>query len=147
MGLEREIKNQKAKNNLLKNKGEKQKVYSLIKNYADNNDGDVKGEQFTVCSKCGKEFEQDFVPDRNAFTDWKTCKECRKLMAEDKTKKVKGKEKEVSVAQLHYDPFPWQIEAAEAFETHRFQVLSCGNRSGYLPSVPSNLCRLGVNCF
>lgn len=147
MGLEREIKNQKAKNNLLKNKGEKQKVYSLIKNYEDNHDGDIKGEQFTKCSKCGKEFEQEYVPDRNVFTDWKTCKECRKLLSEEKGKKVKKKEKEVSVAQLHYDPFPWQIEAAEAFETHRFQVLSCGNRSGYLPSVSSNWCRLGVNCF
>lgn len=128
MSLEDEIKKQKAKNRILKNKGEDQKVYSLIKEYP--NDGTPKGSQTAICKRCKKEFEQDYVPDRNSYTDWKTCKACRALIAEDKRHKVIDSEKEVAVAKLPYTPYNWQIEAAKAFEEHRFIVLSCGNRTG-----------------
>lgn len=127
MGLEEEIKRQKK---IIKEKGAK--VANLVKDYGEGgNGGPPKGERICTCKRCKKEFEQDYVPDRNAYTDWKTCAECRKILVEAKTKKVKTEEG-VSVATLPYDPFPWQIEAAKAFETHRFIVLSCGNRTGLI---------------
>lgn len=129
MALEDEVKKQKAKNRILKNKGKPQKVYNLVKDYSDN-DGKPKGNPTCICKRCKKEFEQDYVPDRNAYTDWKTCGPCRKLLAEEKSKSVTKTEKEVSVAKLPYTPYNWQIEAAKAFEEHRFIVLACGNRSG-----------------
>lgn len=129
MSLEDEVKKQKAKNRILKNKGKPQKVYNLVKDYSDN-DGKPKGNPTCICKRCKKEFEQDYVPDRNAYTDWKTCGPCRKLLAEEKSKSVTKTEKEVSVAKLPYTPYNWQIEAAKAFEEHRFIVLACGNRSG-----------------
>lgn len=129
MSLEDEVKKQKAKNRILKNKGKPQKVYNLVKDYSEN-DGKPKGNPTCVCKRCKKEFEQDFVPDRNAYTDWKTCKSCRELLREKKEQAAVKKEKEVSVATLHYEPFNWQIEAEKAFEEHRFIVLSCGNRTG-----------------
>lgn len=127
MSLEDEVKKQKAKNRILKNKGKPQKVYNLVKDYSDN-DGKPKGNPTCICKRCKKEFEQDYVPDRNAYTDWKTCGPCRKLLAEEKSKTVTKTEKEVSVAKLPYTPYNWQIEAQEAFEKHRFIVLACGNR-------------------
>lgn len=133
MELEEEIKKQKAKNQLLKRKGQPQKVYNLVKDYDEINDGKPKGNPTCICKRCKKEFEQDYVPDRNTYTDWKTCKDCRSLLAEKKSKAIikTDKEKEVSVARLPYTPYPWQVEAEQAFETHRFTVLACGNRSGY----------------
>lgn len=138
MPLEDEIKKQKAKNRILKNKGKPQRVYNLVKDYNDN-DGKPKGQPTCVCKRCKKEFEQDYVPDRNAYTDWKTCGPCRKLLAEEKSKSVLKNEKEVSVAKLPYTPYNWQIEAAKAFEEHRFIVLSCGNRC-LLPGAFVNGC-------
>lgn len=129
MELEDEIKKQKAKNRLLKKEGKPQKVYNLVKDYNEN-DKEPKGNQIGICKRCGKEFKQEYIPDRNAYSNWKECKECRKILNGEKTKKLAGKEKEVSVAKLPYSPFDWQIEAAKAFETHRFIVLACGNRSG-----------------
>lgn len=126
MGFEEEIKKQKAKNRLLKNHGESQKVYNLIQNEDISYNGPPKGDQFGICKSCKKQFEQELIKDRNIYSDWKTCPECRKKVAEKKTQK----EKEVNVGKLPYTPYPWQIEAAEAFETHRFIVLSCGNRTG-----------------
>lgn len=130
MALENEIKKQKAKNRMLKKEGKPQKVYNLIKDF-DNNDGTPKGNPTAICKRCKKEFEQDYSADRNAYSDWKTCKSCRALIAEDKSSKVLDKEKEISVATLPYKPYNWQIETAKAFEEHRFIVLSCGNRTGY----------------
>lgn len=129
MDLDSEIKKQKAKNRILKKDSRPQKVYNLIKDFNEN-DGKPKGNPTAICQRCKKEFEQDYSPDRNAYSDWKTCKACRALIAEDKKAKVLAKEKEVSVAKLPYQPYNWQIEAAEAFENHRFIVLACGNRSG-----------------
>lgn len=129
MALEEEIKKQKAKNRILKNDGKPQKVYNLVKDYNENNDK-PKGQATCICKRCKKEFEQDYVPDRNAYTDWKTCKNCREILKEKKTKAVMKNEKEVSVAKLPYTPYNWQIEAGKAFEDHRFIVLACGNRSG-----------------
>lgn len=129
MALENEIKKQKAKNRILKKEGKPQRVYNLIKDDY-NNDGEPKGNPTAICKRCKKEFEQDYVQERNSYTDWPTCKSCRELIAEDSNAKVLAKEKEVTVAKIHYDPYNWQIEAAKAFEEHRFIVLSCGNRTG-----------------
>lgn len=128
MSFEQEVKKQKAKNKRLQKEGKPQEVYSLMeKDYEKELENGYYGEKYTKCKKCGKEFEQDYVPDRNAYTDWQVCKECRNKIAEEKREKIQG-EKQVSVATIPFQPYPWQQEAAEAFETHRFQVLSCGNR-------------------
>lgn len=128
MALEEEIMKRKR---MVKKRPGENKVCNLVKNDDDNPNGEEpKGKKICVCKRCKKEFEQDYAPERNAYTDWKTCKECRKLLAESKTKKSGLADDGVSVATLPYEPYPWQIEAAKAFETHRFIVLSCGNRTG-----------------
>lgn len=127
--LDEAIKKQKAKNRMLQKRGEPQQVYTLIKD-DETHDEPPKGEPAGICKKCGKEFEQVFSRDRNAYSRWKICPECRKKKAERQEKKLTKEEREVSVASLPYKPFEWQVEAAEAFETHRFIALSCGNRSG-----------------
>lgn len=116
---------------MLKKEKQPQKVYNLIKTEENKSDKEPVGNPVGVCKRCGKKFDQDFVPDRNAYTDWKTCADCRQILAGEKAKKIGFDEKAVQVGTLPFEPFPWQIEAAEAFEKHRFQVLSCGNRSGY----------------
>lgn len=129
MSFEQEIKKQKAKNKRLQKEGKPQEVYSLMeKDYEKELENGYYGEKYTKCKKCGREFEQDYVPDRNAYTDWQICKECRNKRAEQMQEKVGLTEQQVSVANLPLSFYPWQQEAAEAFETHRFQVLSCGNR-------------------
>lgn len=127
MALEDEIEKQKAKNRMAKVRNGTKRVYNLVKDYAEEQ-GVPKGTPTAICKRCKKEFQQDFVPDRNTYTDWKTCKSCRDIIREKKTAAKVRNEKEVSVARLPYTPYPWQVEAAKAFEEHRFIVLSCGNR-------------------
>lgn len=129
MSLEDEVKKQKAKNRMLKQNGKPPKVYNLIK--TDNfDDGKPKGNPTAVCKRCSKEFEQDYIAERNVYSEWKMCRECRKILAEEQTKRIRQKEQPVNVAKLKYEPYNWQIEAAKAFEEHRFIVLACGNRCG-----------------
>lgn len=128
MSLEEEIKKQKARNRMVKNKNQPPKVSNLVKDDGES-DHNPKGEPVAICKRCGKKFEQDYFADRNVYSDWRICKDCRKLLSESKSKKLR-KEKEVSVAKLPYHPYNWQMEAQEAFEKHRFIVLACGNRSG-----------------
>lgn len=128
MALEDEIKKQKARNRLLKEKGKPKEVYSLIK--PDDNDKAPKGSPTAICKRCKKEFEQDYFPDRNAYSDWKTCAGCRKIIAGEKRKRLVTDEKEVSVGIIPFSLYNWQKEVEKEFEEHRFIVLSCGNRSG-----------------
>lgn len=128
MSLESSIRQQKAKNKALKDKGEPQKVYNLIKEY--NHAEMPRGEAVSKCAKCGKEFEQIYSPDRNSYSSFKICQSCRSKVSNEKMAKLQKKEREINRATLPYTPFPWQEEAHAAFETHRFQVLDCGNRSG-----------------
>lgn len=127
--LESEIRKQKAKNRMLKQSGEPQKVYNLIKSDKDN-DEPPKGNPTAICSKCGKEFEQNYSSDRNVYSNFKHCPSCRRKLGEKKQEKLKKQEKEISTAFLPFSPYPWQQEVLDAFETHRFVVLACGNRAG-----------------
>lgn len=130
--LEMEISNHKDKANLRKNKGSPAKITNLVKDYSDAKFEEPKGHPTAVCKTCGKTFNQDFSEERNAYSSWRTCSECRKKRAKKKEKQIDTKrEREVAVATLPYEPYPWQVEAEEAFEKHRFVVLACGNRSGY----------------
>lgn len=129
MSLEENIKKQKAKNGNLRRKGEPQKVYNLLKDYNDK-DSLPKGNKTSICTRCGKEFEQDYSPDRNAYSDWKKCPDCRKIISDKKEKKAKDKSDSGKII-LPFSPYDWQKEAMDAFEKHRFTVLSCGNRTGY----------------
>lgn len=104
---------------------------NLIKDYSDREGEDPKGSPIGTCKTCGKTFDQDFSEDRNAYSSWRTCPECRKKRARKKEENLGIKnEREVAVAKLPYTPYPWQMEAEDAFENHRFIVLACGNRSG-----------------
>lgn len=91
-----------------------------------------RGEPIGICSKCGKEFEQKFSEDRNSYSDWDMCEDCRKKQSKKQEEQVKKQTKGnlFNVKKPPYTPFPWQEEAAEQFEKHRFIVLSCGNRCG-----------------
>lgn len=129
--LEHEIVMQKKENQRRKREGKPPKVMNLVKDYSDRKDEEPKGKPTGICKTCGKTFGQDFSEDRNAYSNWRTCPECRKKRARKKEEKLdKKSEREVAVATLPYEPYPWQMEAEEAFEKHRFIVLACGNRSG-----------------
>lgn len=128
MSLESEIKKQKAKNSELQKKGQPQRVYNLIKEKPVFNEP-PKGERFSTCKLCGKQFEQNLSEERNVYSSFKTCPACRKRISQEKTEEFrKDTEHEVAVASLPYTPYAWQLEAHEAFENHRFIVLACGNR-------------------
>lgn len=133
--LEKEIILQRRKAVARKKAGEPAQVYSLIKDYDVEGMGPPKGNPTGICKDCHKEFEQIFSEDRNAYSSYRICPECRKIRSLKQTEKVKkkketGKEEEVSVVTLPYKPYPWQEEAEEAFWNHRYTVLACGNRSG-----------------
>lgn len=129
MSLEEEIKKQKAKNRELKKSGKSPRVYNLIKDSEPT--GEPKGNPTTICRRCKKEFQQDFVPERNSYTDWPTCENCRKILNEQQTKTVFGnQEKEVFVGKIPFSLYNWQKEVEKEFESHRFIVLACGNRAG-----------------
>lgn len=110
-------------------KGQTPKVANLIKQYDDLSD--PKGRPTSICAKCHQQFNQNFSQERNAYSSWRLCPECRLKKAQEKEKKVGlGKEQEVQSVKLNYNPYPWQIEVEKAFYSHRFIVMSCGNRSG-----------------
>lgn len=120
--LENAIKNQKRKNAELLKKGKPLKAYNLL-------NPTTKGSPTSICTKCGKEFDQQYAEDKDAYTNWKTCPECRAAKSQEKEKKVRDKTGNVlNIKPPPYTPYPWQIEAEEAFNNHRFVVLSCGNR-------------------
>lgn len=130
--IETAVMRQTAKNRMRKIRGEKPKVATLIRSFSLEHDDldEPKGSPTRECSRCGKTFDQDFSEDQNAYSSWRLCPECRKKKAQKKGKKSHVDEDETAVATLPYDPYPWQREAEEAFENHRFVVLACGNRSG-----------------
>lgn len=147
MSLESEIKKQKAKNSELKKKGQPQRVYNLIKEKPVFNEP-PRGERFSICKSCGKKFEQNLSEERNVYSSFKSCPACRKRISQEKTDEFrKEQEREVAVASLPYNPYPWQVEAHEAFENHRFIVLACGNRSGKDRFSMMSLIRYFVECL
>lgn len=85
----------------------------------------TKGSEHSVCSKCGKAFEQEYKPEINAYTEYPICPDCRQREAYDKQKEMEQNGSTVYNALLQYHPFPAQQEMHEAFENHRFLVLSC----------------------
>ena len=121
------VKEQKKQNR--KNKGKVQTVNNLLNPDEDDRIG-VSGERFSVCKVCGKVFEQDYVPDRNAYQNFDTCHSCRwKLALQSKNaNKENPKESVVSTATIKYNPYPWQIKARDEFKKHRFNVWAMGNR-------------------
>lgn len=133
--LEKEIILQRRKAVARKKAGEPAKVYNLIKDYS-KNDGPPKGNPVGHCKDCGCQFEQAFSEDRNAYSSYRICPDCRKKRSIKQAEKIHKKqgdgdnEQEVSVATLPYTPYEWQKEAEDAFWNHRFTVLACGNRSG-----------------
>ena len=131
--LENAIKNQKRKNRENKKTGKAPQVYNLLKDYSEGINWPPKGKPTGICSKCGKEFEQDFSKDRNAYSSFPSCPECRAKLAKKKEEKLlnEGSDENTIIKKLPYEPYPWQVEAEEAFRSHRFVVLACGNRSGY----------------
>lgn len=129
--LEHEIVMQKKDSQRRRREGKPQKVMNLVRDYSERKDEEPKGKPTGICKTCGRTFDQDFSEERNAYSSWRTCPDCRKERARKKEEKIeRNGEREVAVATLPYTPYPWQAEAEEAFEKHRFIVLACGNRSG-----------------
>lgn len=127
--LEHEIVMQKKEAQRRKRKGEPAKVMNLVKDYSDRQGEEPRGNPTGTCKTCGRTFDQDFSEDRNAYSSWRTCPECRKKRARKQEEKIeRSGGREIAVAKLPYTPYPWQAEAEKAFETHRFIVLACGNR-------------------
>lgn len=108
--------------------GKAPKVYDLIKKTPDDWDEPPKGEQFCVCQKCGETFEQEYSGEQNRYSSFKNCPTCRQRERFKKEKRLEKGQKNISEASLDYVPYPWQEQAHNDFQTHRFQVLACGNR-------------------
>ena len=108
-------------------RGKAPKVYNIIKSEEDFSNP-PKGDKFTKCSKCGKQFEQMLYSEQNRYSNFKTCPSCRRKIEIEKNKQIE--ETEETVATLPFKPFLWQKKAGADFENVRFQVLSCGNRTG-----------------
>ena len=131
--LEKEIILQRRKAVTRKKAGEPAKVYNLIKDYDHKDFGLPKGNPTGICKYCGKTFDQEFHGDRNTYSSYTVCPDCKKKRSDKQTRKFyedAEEEREVNVATLDYSPYPWQKEVEEAFWNHRFTVMACGNRSG-----------------
>lgn len=92
-----------------------------------------KGNATSICKTCGKRFDQDFYAEQNRYSNYKNCHTCRKKISLKKEKKIQEakKETETATAILPFEPHPWQAQAFKDFQTHRFNLWACGNRSGY----------------
>lgn len=130
--FEKEIEAQRKKNLADAKAGRKPRAYSLIKDSSENVNRPPRGKQYGTCKECGRQFEQELSENRNAYSSHRICPDCRKLRSIKQQKKIEaaGGARKVYTAALDYHPYPWQIEAEQAFKSHRFIVLSCGNRSG-----------------
>lgn len=130
--LKRSIeKNRRAAKARMK-KGEPPKVAEILKD--DDLGIEPKGSPTSKCKICGKQFNQTYIEADNKYTSFKICDNCKAKQQREKEQEIEkngGFEKSPGHARIKYQPYPWQEEAAEAFENHRFIVLSCGNRSGY----------------
>lgn len=101
------------------------KSVSLSENAKKNKEKTVKGNPTAICSKCRKEFQQEFKPEMNAYTSYKLCEDCRQRESYDKQRRAEENGETVFNALLNYTPFPAQQEMHKAFENHRFLVLNC----------------------
>ena len=120
--LETNIRKQQAKNKILKQNGKRPIVFDLL----DGTDITNDGSKTSICSICGKEFEQD-LRKNGTYSGFKTCHGCR-------FKKNKGKNGEVAVyeEQLLYSPHKWQQKFHEIVASNQIRVvtLACGARTG-----------------
>lgn len=129
--LEESIEKHKRAAKRRASRGETQKVMSILDGAE--TDGLPRGNPKGKCQICGKIFEQDFIEEKNRYTSFRMCQECKAKESKDKERRLEksgGFNSSPFHAQLKYQPYPWQIEAAEAFEKHRFIVLACGVRAG-----------------
>lgn len=118
--------------------GNAPKVYNILQEPIKNTNEPPKGEKYGKCHRCGKIFEQELNYSQNRYFSYKHCKECRIEIRKEKEANAKldeglkpGEESEtVYMAALPYTPFPSQQEMHNSFESHRFQILDCGNRYG-----------------
>lgn len=122
----------KDKANAEKRTGADPKIKKYIREQADEF---TLGEQYGICQKCGKKFQQELREGADSFTDFKFCPECRTRIALEKQKKAeqearaKGQSDPYN-ATLRYKPFPAQQMLHKEFEKCRFLVMACGNRFG-----------------
>ncbi len=131
--LEHEIVIEKKEAQRRRRKGKPPQIKTLVKDYSDMEYEEPKGNPIGICKTCGKTFEQDFQIERNAYSNYRICPECKKNRSkkqEEKLKKSGKGEVEITVATLPYTPFEAQKRIHEAFEKHRFVVIDAGNRFG-----------------
>lgn len=135
--LEHEIVMQKKQAQQRRRSGQPPKVKNIVRDYSDREYEDPKGNPIGVCKTCGKTFEQDFSTERNSYSNYRICPDCKKIKSKRQNLKIKKEatkqkkdEVEIAVATLPYTPFEAQKKIHEAFETHRFVVIDAGNRFG-----------------
>lgn len=142
--FEKEIILEKQKALRRKREGKPAQVVNYIKDYNEERNGPPRGKPTGICKYCKSEFEQEFVEARNTWTSYRICPDCKKKKSQKLEQKVEQEQEQknsehadiekepdsITDITLPYKPFPWQIEAEEAFWKHRFTVLACGNRSG-----------------
>lgn len=127
--LEKAIKEQKRRGRESAKKGELPKVYDLLDGIISSEKSQPKGNSTSVCSHCGKTFQQEIDETRNVYSSWPMCKECRDKEAKN-SKEIKSDEFNVQIGKIKYTPFPAQQKIHDAFETHRYIVIAAGNRFG-----------------
>lgn len=135
--LEHEIVIQKKEAERRKRKGQPPKIKTLVKDYSDREYEEPKGSPIGVCKTCGNTFQQDFSIERNAYSNYRICPDCKKAKSKKQEEKIRNDarnknstEVEIAVATLPYTPFEAQKRIHEAFEKHRFVVIDAGNRFG-----------------
>ena len=84
------------------------KSVSLSENAKKNKEKAIKGSPTAICSKCHKEFQQEFKPEMNAYTSHKLCEDCRQRESYDKQRRAEENGETVFNALLNYTPFPAQ---------------------------------------
>lgn len=122
------IRRQKERVKNMMRKGEQPTVVNLLQ---DNHGNPPSGDEYGKCKICGKKFHQRYNDETNKFSSFDICETCKKEKSQQKEEKVVEDIKSgANYAKIKYTPYPWQKEAEEAFYSHRFIVLSCGNRCG-----------------
>ena len=120
------INRQKKKNQELARKGKPQKVYDLIRENYEKDIETASGDKYCICKTCGKEFEQTYVAEVNAYQTHKTCHVCRFK----RSQQIEEKEEleKLTTVVVKYAPYPWQQRAHEDIKKHRFLVIAAGAR-------------------
>ncbi len=124
------IKQLKKNAERIKKEGKMPKVYDIMKKTKEDWGSEPSGTEKSICESCKKEFKQDYHGERNMYSNYKSCLNCRRKKRFKEEKGEIDNKTIISKAQIEYEPYDFQVEMHNAFETHRFLFLCAGNRLG-----------------